>query len=135
MLFLASPFTSPRRKPSFRGEDGGKKITLTVALNRHSCSPRRWCGLTPCQFWVPHCKKNSKLLESNIRKCPEGCKDGGKGLEGKPQQAWLRSLFLFSLEESEERLIAVYSCLKRRSGATDTDLFPPPTVTGPERIA
>lgn len=32
MLFLASPFTSPRRKPSFIGEEK-KKFTLTAPLN------------------------------------------------------------------------------------------------------
>ena len=58
-----------------------------------------------------------------------------KGLEERPCEEWLRSLGLFSLEETEERAHCSYNFLVRERGGADTDLCSGVTVTGPEGMA
>lgn len=63
-------------------------------------------------------KKDMKLLVSILRRAMKMV----KGLVGKLNEEWQRSLGLFSLKKSEGRLITVFNFLVRGKG-TDTDLI------------
>ncbi|RMC01670.1 hypothetical protein DUI87_21683 [Hirundo rustica rustica] len=83
------------------------------------------------QFWVPPYKKRHEA----IGECPKEATRMVKGLEGKPSDKWLRSLVLFSLEETGGDLSVVFNTLMRRSRGAGTALFTLRPVTGPKRVA
>ncbi|KAF4804115.1 hypothetical protein TURU_010429 [Turdus rufiventris] len=81
------------------------------------------------QFWVPQYKRVIKLLESVRRRTTRK----KKGLEGKPYEEQLRSLGLFSLEETERKPHCSYNFLMRGKEGAGTDLFSLVTIDRTQR--